>query len=59
VTIADLVKKTEGEMLKYRNFGRRSLDELKKILSRMGLSFGMEIPPLKKNLYKGKIKTRG
>ncbi len=41
VTIKDLVTKTEQEMLKYRNFGRKSLNEIKAILSGMGLSFGM------------------
>jgi DNA-directed RNA polymerase subunit alpha len=41
VTIKDLVTKTEQEMLKYRNFGRKSLNEIKTILADMGLSFGM------------------
>lgn len=41
ITIKDLVTKTEPEMLKYRNFGRKSLNEIKEILSEMGLSFGM------------------
>ncbi len=41
VTIRDLVTKTEPEMLKYRNFGRKSLNEIKTILAEMGLSFGM------------------
>jgi len=42
-TIRDLVQKTESEMLKYRNFGRKSLTEIKNILKEMGLRFGMEI----------------
>lgn len=42
-TIGDLVKKTEMEMLKYRNFGKKSLSEIQKILQDMGLSFGMKI----------------
>jgi len=42
-TIGDLVKKTEMEMLKYRNFGKKSLSEIQKILHDMGLSFGMKI----------------
>lgn len=42
-TIADLVKKTETEMLKYRNFGKKSLAEINKILADMGLSLGMDI----------------
>jgi DNA-directed RNA polymerase subunit alpha len=40
-TIAELVQKTEAEMLKTKNFGRKSLNEIKEILSEMGLSFGM------------------
>ncbi|MBC8233794.1 DNA-directed RNA polymerase subunit alpha [bacterium] len=40
-TIRDLVTKTESDMLKYRNFGRKSLNEIKDILADMGLSFGM------------------
>ncbi len=39
-TIADLVQKTEGEMLKTKNFGKKSLNEIKEILSEMGLSLG-------------------
>jgi DNA-directed RNA polymerase subunit alpha len=41
VTIRDLVARTESDMLKYRNFGRKSLNEIKDILAEMGLSFGM------------------
>jgi DNA-directed RNA polymerase subunit alpha len=40
-TIRELVSKTDGEMLKTRNFGRKSLNEIKAILSEMGLSLGM------------------
>jgi DNA-directed RNA polymerase subunit alpha len=43
VTIRDLVTKTEQEMLRYRNFGRKSLNEIKTILSEMGLAFGMAL----------------
>ena len=42
-TIRDLVVKTEPEMLKFRNFGRKSLNEIKDILSEMGLSLGMTL----------------
>ena len=42
-TLGDLVRKTEAEMLKYRNFGRKSLQELVDILSDMGLHFGMDV----------------
>jgi DNA-directed RNA polymerase subunit alpha len=42
-TIGDLVRKTESDMLKYKNFGRKSLNEIKEILVGMGLSFGMDV----------------
>lgn len=41
--IVDLVSKEEGEMLQYKNFGRKSLSELVEKLGEMGLSFGMDI----------------
>jgi DNA-directed RNA polymerase subunit alpha len=41
-TIADLVKKTEAELLRQRNFGRKSLAELSQIIEEFGLSFGMD-----------------
>ncbi len=40
-TIGDLVQKTEAEMLRTKNFGRKSLNEIKDILTSLGLSFGM------------------
>jgi DNA-directed RNA polymerase subunit alpha len=43
VYIGDLVRKTESEMLRTPNFGRKSLNEIKEILSNMGLKFGMEV----------------
>jgi DNA-directed RNA polymerase subunit alpha len=42
-TIGELVQKTEAEMLKTKNFGRKSLNEIKEILSGMGLSLGMKL----------------
>ncbi len=42
-TLADLVRKGEAEMLKYRNFGRKSLQELVDILTDLGLHFGMDV----------------
>jgi DNA-directed RNA polymerase subunit alpha len=42
-TIGDLVRKTESEMLKFRNFGRKSLKEISDILGSMGLHFGMDV----------------
>src|SRR5437870_11931318 len=41
-TIGELVQKTEAEMLKTKNFGRKSLNEIKEILAGMGLSLGMK-----------------
>ena len=41
--IGELVRKSEGEMLKTKNFGRKSLNEIKEILHEMGLDFGMRI----------------
>ena len=41
--IRDLVRKTEQDMLKYRNFGKKSLIEIKQILGEMNLSFGMKL----------------
>jgi DNA-directed RNA polymerase subunit alpha len=48
--IGELVQKTEAEMLKTKNFGRKSLNEIKEILAEMGLSFGMRLdfPPWNK-----------
>jgi DNA-directed RNA polymerase subunit alpha len=42
-TIGELVQKSEGEMLKTKNFGRKSLNEIKEILGTMGLSLGMKL----------------
>ena len=42
-TIRELVQKTEGEMLKTKNFGRKSLNEIKEILTSMGLGLGMRL----------------
>ena len=41
--IGELVQKTESEMLKTKNFGRKSLNEIKEILSEMNLSLGMKL----------------
>jgi DNA-directed RNA polymerase subunit alpha len=48
--IGDLVQKTEAEMLETKNFGRKSLSEIKEILAEIGLTFGMKLdfPPCKK-----------
>lgn len=44
VYIGDLVIKTEAEMLRTQNFGRKSLNEIKDILAKFNLKFGMEVP---------------
>jgi DNA-directed RNA polymerase subunit alpha len=44
-TIADLVQKTESELLKTKNFGKKSLNEIKTILGEMGLSLGLRLEP--------------
>ena len=44
IYIGDLVQKTEAEMLRTPNFGRKSLNEIKEVLAGMGLHLGMEIP---------------
>jgi len=43
VKIYQLVSKNEGEMLKTKNFGRKSLNEIKEVLTEMDLSLGMEL----------------
>lgn len=45
-TIGDLVQRTEKEMLDIENFGRKSLEELKKVLEGLGLTFGMDVTGL-------------
>ena len=44
VYIGDLIQKTEAEMLRTPNFGRKSLNEIKEVLSSMGLHLGMDVP---------------
>ncbi len=47
LTLEDLVQKTENEMLKFRNFGRKSLNELTAILERLNIQFGMDVSKYK------------
>jgi DNA-directed RNA polymerase subunit alpha len=57
--IGELVQKTEAEMLKTKNFGRKSLAEIKDLLSGMGLSLGMKLEnPPRKDIEKMKEKDR-
>lgn len=46
-TIAELVKKTEDEMLGFKNFGKKSLSEINDLLAGMGLTLGMQVDPKK------------
>ena len=48
--IYELVSKTEGEMLRTKNFGRKSLNEIKEILSAMGLGLGMKVDSVMKQV---------
>jgi len=50
--IRDLVARTEAEMLKYRNFGRKSLSELSDVLKGMGLSFNLDVSEYDKEMKK-------
>ena len=56
-TIYQLVQKTDSEMLKTKNFGRKSLNEIKEVLSSMDLSLGMDLegfePPEEENIQEG------
>ncbi|AMM40259.1 DNA-directed RNA polymerase subunit alpha [Candidatus Desulfofervidus auxilii] len=58
--IGELVQKTEDELLKTRNFGRKSLNEIKNVLHQMGLSLGMELqdfpdPEILKKIEGGQV----
>lgn len=53
ITVGQLAQKTEQEMLKYRNFGKKSLTEISNILKEMGLNFGMEVDLEKLKPYVG------
>lgn len=52
--IYELVSKTEGEMLRTKNFGRKSLNEIKEILNNMGLGLGMKVDNLMKEIQDDK-----
>jgi len=57
VMLEDLVRRTESEMLKYRNFGRKSLTELNGILSELGLHFGMDIDKYKEPARESSVES--
>ncbi|OBQ57595.1 DNA-directed RNA polymerase subunit alpha [Halodesulfovibrio spirochaetisodalis] len=46
--VGELVQRTESEMLKTKNFGRKSLDEIRRVLGEMGLDFGMQVEGFEK-----------
>jgi DNA-directed RNA polymerase subunit alpha len=52
--IYELVSKTEGEMLRTKNFGRKSLNEIKEILTQMGLGLGMKVDSIMKQVQNQK-----
>ncbi len=54
--IYELVSKTEGEMLRTKNFGRKSLNEIKEILTQMGLGLGMKVDSIMKQVQENENK---
>lgn len=59
-TIGELVGKNENEMLKYRNFGKKSLEEINALLDKYALSLGMDVKGIRKKIddAKGKVTTK-
>ena len=55
-TVRDLVSKTENQMLRYRNFGKKSLDEIKKLLSDLDLSLGMNLEKVESEIQEARNK---
>jgi DNA-directed RNA polymerase subunit alpha len=55
-TVGQLAMKTEAEMLKYRNFGKKSLNEIKEKLASLGLSLGQNIDPTLLDAPKEEVK---
>ena len=56
--VGELVQRSEGEMLKTKNFGRKSLDEIKRVLMEMGLDFGMKVDGFDKKYQDWKRKQQ-
>ncbi|MDY6914971.1 MAG: DNA-directed RNA polymerase subunit alpha [Candidatus Cloacimonadota bacterium] len=56
-TIGELVEKTENEMLKYRNFGKKSLEEINTLLDKYDLFLGMDVNGIYKQIEEAKNKT--
>lgn len=57
-TLGDLIQKTEQEMIRYKNFGKKSLQELTETLAQLGLSFGMDISDYTKKRSGASYETR-
>ncbi|MBD5627001.1 MAG: DNA-directed RNA polymerase subunit alpha [Desulfovibrio sp.] len=57
-TVGELVQRSESEMLKTKNFGRKSLDEIKSVLLDMGLDFGMKVDGFDKKYQEWKRKQQ-
>lgn len=57
-TVGELVQKTEADMLRTKNFGRKSLDEIKSVLNNMGLDFGMKDEAFEKKFQEWKRKQK-
>lgn len=57
-TVGELVQKTESDMLRTKNFGRKSLDEIKSVLLKMGLDFGMKDEAFEKKFQEWKRKQK-
>jgi DNA-directed RNA polymerase subunit alpha len=57
--IYELVSKTEGEMLRTKNFGRKSLNEIKELLTNMGLGLGMKVDSIMKEVQEAQNITEG
>ena len=55
-TVGELVQRSENDMLKTKNFGKKSLDEIKEMLISMGLDFGMKIDGFDKKYQEWKRK---
>lgn len=56
--VGELVQRAESDMLKTKNFGRKSLDEIRRVLSEMNLDFGMKVDGFEKKLHEWKRKTQ-
>ena len=57
--IYELVSKTEGEMLRTKNFGRKSLNEIKELLTNMGLGLGMKVDSIMKEVQEAQTSGEG